>query len=89
MCLGIPMRVLSATEFQATVGGCGEVREVSLLWTGPLAVGTPVLVHQDRAIRVLEEAEVASLEEAIVSLTSGERLADTVPELPPHLRPHV
>jgi hydrogenase maturation factor len=81
------MRVVEATEFQATVEGCDEVRIVSLLWTGPLTVGTPVLVHQDRAIRVLDEAEVESLEKAIRSLKSGERLEDVPPELPLHLRP--
>lgn len=86
MCLGLPMRVVDATEWQATVEGCGEVRQVSLLWTGSLPVGTPVLVHQDRAVRVLDEAEVDSLTEAITALKSGQVLDDSVPQLPPHLQ---
>ncbi len=86
MCLGLPMRVTHATEWQATVEGCGEVRTVTLLWTGPLAIGTPVLVHQDRAVRVLDEAEVGPLIAAIAALSTGQLAEAPPPRLPEHLR---
>jgi hydrogenase expression/formation protein HypC len=103
MCLGIPMRVVEASETSAWVEGRGQGGEpglrrvVSLLLVGPQAVGTPLLIHVDTAVRVLDEAEVPLLESALDGLAASldgrpfeHHFADLIgrtPELPEHLRP--
>jgi hydrogenase expression/formation protein HypC len=97
MCLGIPMRVVQSSELSALVEGRGERREVSLLLTGPQPPGTPLLVHVSTAVRVLDEAEVPLLEQALDGLAASlegrpfeQHFADLIgrtPELPEHLRP--
>ena len=99
MCLGIPMTVVA--PLGAGMARCrardGQERAVSLLLLGDLAPGTPVLVHVDTAVRVLDPAEVKPIEDALEALAASlegrpfEHLfADLIgrtPELPPHLRP--
>ncbi len=97
MCLGVPMRVIESGETSALVRGRGETRRVSMLLTGPQPVGTPLLVHVDSAIRVLDEADVPLLEQALDGLEAALEgrpveayfgdLVGREPELPPHLRP--
>jgi hydrogenase expression/formation protein HypC len=97
MCLGIPMRVVEADEVSALVRGRGESRRVSLLLIGPQPVGTPLLVHIDSAIRVLDEGEVPLIERALDGLEAAlegrpveayfSDLIEREPVLPPHLRP--
>ena len=97
MCLGLPMRVVSTDGFSAVVEGRGERRAVSLVLVGAQPVGTPLLVHVDSAVRVLEEGELPLLEQALDGLDaalSGDAvdryfpdLARREPQLPPHLRP--
>ena len=95
MCLGLPMRVVESDGFTATVEGLGERRKVSLLLVGDLPKGTPVLVNAGNALRVLEEAEVPLIEQALTGLNAalnGESLdgyfddLEREPQLPPHLR---
>lgn len=95
MCLGLPMRVVSTDGISAVVEGLGERRKVSLLLVGAVSKGTPLLVHAERAVRVLDEAEVPLLERALAGLHAalqGQPLAgyfddlDREPQLPPHLR---
>jgi len=96
MCIGLPMRVIEAGDDFVLVEGRGERRRVSLLLLGPLAVGTPLLVHVDTAVRTLDEAEVPLLERALDGLQAvldGESpdayfadLIERTPELPEHLR---
>jgi hydrogenase expression/formation protein HypC len=96
MCLGLPMRVVESDGYFAIVEGRGERRRVSLLIVGEVAIGTPVLVHADNAVRVLSEEELPLLEQALdgleAAVTGGPveaYFADLVgrePELPPHLR---
>jgi hydrogenase expression/formation protein HypC len=96
MCVGLPMRVTQTDGTVATVEGRGERRQISLLLVGPQAVGTPVLVHIDAAVRVLTEEEVPLLEQALDGLSAvlqGEApdlyFADLIgrtPQLPPHLQ---
>jgi hydrogenase expression/formation protein HypC len=96
MCLGVPMRVVEAFEHSAVVEWRGERREVSLMLVGSQPVGTALLVHIDTAVRVLDEAEVPLLEQALEGLAASlegrpfeEHFADLInrtPELPEHLR---
>lgn len=64
---------------------------------GTQPVGTPLLVHLDAAVRVLEEAEAALIERAVAGLEAAGRgedpegyfddLVNREPSLPPHLAP--
>ncbi len=95
MCLGLPMRVVELEGDFALVEGLGETRRVSLLLIGPQPVGTPLLIHTDNAVRVLDEAEVPLLERALGGLQAvlvGESpeayfddLIQRTPRLPAHL----
>lgn len=96
MCLGLPMRVLEFDATSALVEGLGERRRVSLLLVGPVRRGTPLLVHAERAVRILDEADVPLLERAMRGLQAamkGQPMAgyfddlDREPQLPEHLRP--
>lgn len=98
MCLGLPMRVVETAGAWAIVERAGgERRRVSVLLVGPQPVGTPLLVHVDTAIRVLDEDEVPLIENALLAVEAAARgeafehlvgdLLDRTPQLPPHLRP--
>jgi len=96
MCLGLPMRVVESDGVFARVEGRGESRRVSLLLLGPQPAGTPLLIHTDTAVRVLDEAEVPLIERALDGMEAvlrGESpdgyfddLINRTPELPAHLR---
>ena len=96
MCLGLPMRVVSTDGFSAVVEGRGERRTVSLILVGEQPPGTPLLVHVDNAVRVLDEAELPLLNQALDGLDAAltgdavdryfPDLAGREPQLPPHLR---
>lgn len=96
MCIGLPMRVIETDGVSALVEGLGARRRVSLLLVGEQAVGTPVLVHIDTAVRVLSEDEVPLLEGALAAVEAAARgdawehlmpdLLERTPELPLHLR---
>jgi hydrogenase expression/formation protein HypC len=96
MCIALPMCVVVSEGDFAIVEGRGETRRVSLLLVGPQATGTPLLIHTDTALRVLDEAEAALIDGALAGLQAvlaGESpdgyfrdLIDRTPQLPAHLR---
>ncbi len=73
MCLGLPMRVLASDGMTAKVERGGEVRDVTLILIGDQPAGTPLLVHCDTALRVLDEDEVPMLEAALATLEAARR----------------
>lgn len=97
MCLGVPMQVAALDGFTALCVRDDDRRTVDLLITGPQPVGTWLLVHVDRAVRVLDADEAAQIIAALQGLDAAlhgdafEHLfADLInrePQLPPHLRP--
>ena len=97
MCIGIPMRVEQTEGVLAVCRGREERRHVNLMLVGPQPLGAWVLVHQDTAQRVLDEAEANRIGDALDGLAAvlrGEALderlfADLVnrtPQLPDFLR---
>lgn len=95
MCLGIPMTVVEGDDFSALCSRDGETRRVSMLLIGAQPAGSRVLVHIDAALRVLDEAEVATIDAALAGVAAalaGESfehffadLAEREPALPPRL----
>ncbi|MDK1376546.1 MULTISPECIES: HypC/HybG/HupF family hydrogenase formation chaperone [unclassified Sinorhizobium] len=96
MCIGIPMRVVSANEFVAQCERHGAISSISLLLVGPQVSGTHVLTHLGSAIRVLDAEEARAIDDALAGLAEASEarafetlFADLVsrePELPLHLR---
>ncbi|AUX78776.1 HypC/HybG/HupF family hydrogenase formation chaperone [Sinorhizobium fredii] len=96
MCIGIPMRIVTANEFVANCERHGAISTISLLLVGPQPNGTHVLTHLGSAIRVLEADEARAIDDALAALVEASEgrafeplLADLVsrePELPLHLR---
>ncbi len=96
MCIGIPMRVLSADGIvgRATDGEAEALIDLSL--TGPLDPGTWVLTFMGAAREVLSQDEAGKIAAAVGALRSvmqggsaGEAFADLEangPRLPPHLQ---
>lgn len=96
MCVGTPMRILSAEGIvaRATDGTGEEVIDLSL--TGHLPPGTWVLSFLGAAREVISEAEAAQISAAVRALRSvmagggvGDAFADldaAGPRLPPHLQ---
>lgn len=77
MCLGIPMQVLETDGILARCTGRGEERMVNLLLVGEVPVGGWVLVHIANAVRELEEADVAPLNDALDAILLAARGGDT------------
>ncbi|APG87076.1 hydrogenase expression/formation protein HupF (plasmid) [Sinorhizobium americanum CCGM7] len=96
MCIGIPMRIVTANEFVANCERYGATSTISLLLVGPQPTGTHVLTHLGSAIRLLEADEARAIDDALAALVEASEgrafeplFADLVcrePELPPHLR---
>ena len=98
MCLGIPMRIRTTDGTWAVVERAdGERGEARLLLVGAQPVGAPLLVHLQTAVRVLDEAEVPLIEQALQAIEAAGRgdafehllgdLVNRTPQLPEHLRP--
>jgi len=95
MCLGIPMTVVEGDDFSALCARESETRRVSMLLIGAQPVGTKVLVHIDSAVRVLDDAEAETIDNALAGVAaalSGESfdhlfadLVDREPQLPDFL----
>ncbi len=92
------MRVTAINGLTA-VCAAGDRREtVSLALTGPVTVGTDVLVYLGSAVRTLDPLEarqIADALEAVAAAAEGRPfehllgdLMDREPQLPPHLRAH-
>jgi len=68
MCIGIPMRVVSAGEGRAWCEGRGRRQELNVLLVGLQSPGAWVLAFQDSAIRVLTAEEAAQINAALDAL---------------------
>lgn len=98
MCLGVPLRVVSAEAGAALCeDGAGQRRRVStLLLDAPPDAGQWLLVHIETAIRAIDAEEARLIGDALRAVSaaaSGDPfehlladLIDREPELPPHLR---
>jgi hydrogenase expression/formation protein HypC len=96
MCLGLPMTVLDDGPFRAGCARGGEVRVVDMMLVGAQPPGTRVLVHIDRAVRVLDPEEADAIDRALDGLAAAidgkafdhwfADLLDREPTLPDHLR---
>lgn len=96
MCIGIPMRVVAASEFVAQCERHGAISSISLMLVGPQPPGTQLLTHLGSAIRVLDAEEARAIDDALAGLAEAVEgrafetlFADLIsrePELPLHLR---
>lgn len=78
------MRVVSGDDVVAVVERRGERRTVNMLLVGGLPVGTPVLVHLGSAVRVLDEDEAETIDQAVAALEAaarGESVEQSVADL--------
>lgn len=95
MCIGLPMRIVSADAFTAMCERRGAVEPVSLLLIGPQPIGTSVLVHLGTAVRVLDDTEAQQIDDALDAVAAAldgrpfehlfADLIDREPKLPAHL----
>lgn len=97
MCIGVPMRVLSARDEVAECEGRGQRQQIDLQLVGAQSVGAWVLAFQGSAVRVLsaeEAAQTTAALDALDAVLAGEvnvdaHFADLVgrePQLPDHLK---
>ncbi len=97
MCIGVPMRLIEVDRHRGLAEVDGEVRQVSLaLLETPAETGDWILVHAERAIRLMSEADaqdVTNALRAVLAAIDGADfehllgdLADREPQLPEHLR---
>lgn len=95
MCVGIPMKVVSADGFAALCRDRdGATHEVDLALVGAQSPGTWVLTFLGAAQEVIDEARADEIGRALAGLASlmqggdlGDAFADLErePQLPPHL----
>ena len=99
MCIGPPLRIVSAAQGMAVATGRGQTERLSLLMVGDLPPGTWVLAFQGAALRVLSAEEAVQTDAALDALASvlagsGDSdaffpdLVDREPPLPAHLQVH-
>ncbi|MCO6184610.1 HypC/HybG/HupF family hydrogenase formation chaperone [Rhizobium sp. L1K21] len=96
MCIGIPMRVISSTPFEAVCERHGVQHSVSVMLIGEQEAGAWLLTHLGSAIRVLDAEEARMIDDALTGLSQAAEggefdalfadLIDREPQLPPHLR---
>ncbi len=97
MCIGFPMRVVTARASDAVCESGGERRTLDTTLLPELAPGTWVLAHRGAAIRVLDPVEAGRMTAALgalAALLDGDTdvdaafpdLAGRTPQLPEHLR---
>jgi len=97
MCIGVPMRVVAATNGRTLCEGRGERVVVDTMLVGELPVGAWVLAFRGIAVRVLSPDEARATDAALDALAgalAGEggidaHFADLVgrePMLPDHLK---
>lgn len=96
MCLGIPMQIKSISSYNAVCVADGDCVTVNTaLVDGTLELGSWLLVHQTRAIRILTAEDAAAITRAlraVLAASNGESfeqyftdLIDREPPLPAHL----
>jgi len=96
MCIGFPMTVLKSEDGVALCERRGDKQQVSTLLIGAQSPGAKVLVHLGSAVRLLDDAEAAQIDDALDALQEvldgknvDHRFADIVdrePQLPEFLR---
>jgi hydrogenase expression/formation protein HypC len=97
MCIGVPMRVVSAEAGAALCEGRGAQAQIDTRLIGEPAIGTWVLAYRGAALRALtpdEAAQTTAALEALDAVLAGSGdvdryFADLVgrePQLPPHLK---
>lgn len=97
MCIGVPMRVLSADAGAALCEGRSGQERIDTRLLGEPAIGTWVLAYRGAAVRALTDDEAAQTNAALDALDAvlagsadiDRYFADLVgrePQLPPHLR---
>ncbi len=97
MCIGIPMRIVSAAGEVAVCEGRGRRERIDLALLGGLPPGRWVLAYQGSALRALTPEEAAQIDAALDALEAvlagGDDvdayfadLVDREPQLPAHLR---
>jgi hydrogenase expression/formation protein HypC len=96
MCLGIPMRVVSAGTGTALCDADGEARTVSTMLLGDaVEPGSHLLVHAGAAIRLIDADEARLIGDALRAVLAAAEgrgydhliadLIDREPPLPAHL----
>jgi hydrogenase expression/formation protein HypC len=97
MCIGIPMRVLTADAGVAICEGRGRSERIDVALVGAQAAGTWILAHQGRALRTMTPDEAAQTGAALDALDAAlaggsdfdayfADLVDREPQLPLHLK---
>ena len=96
MCIGIPVRVVEVEGLCGRAMDDGDIVDIDLALTGPVAPGTWVLNFLGAAREVLDEDEALKIRAAVDALRNvmtggevGDAFADIEnrgPQLPPHLQ---
>ncbi len=97
MCIGTPMRIVTAEAGVAVCEGRGRRERIDLALVGAQAVGSWILAYQGSAVRTLspEEArQTTAALDALDAVLAGHAnvdayfadLVEREPMLPPHLR---
>jgi hydrogenase expression/formation protein HypC len=97
MCIGIPMRIVTAGDGLAACEGRGRHERLSLALVGDQPPGAWVLAYQGTAVRVLTADEAAQTDaalDALEAVLAGDGNADAYfadlvgrePQLPDHLK---
>jgi hydrogenase expression/formation protein HypC len=97
MCIGVPMRIVSATAHAALGEGRGQRQELDLMLLGEVPAGAWVLAFRGAALRVLTPEEAREIDAALDALDAAlggsadvdaffPDLANREPSLPAHLK---
>ena len=97
MCVGVPLRIVSAEPGMAVCEGRGRRERIDMLLQGDHPVGTWILAYQGSAVRTMtadEAAHTGAALDALEAALAGETevsaffadLVDREPQLPEHLR---
>lgn len=96
MCMGIPMRVLTANEFTARCKRDTDCEDIDLSLVGPVAAGDWLLVFAGTAREILSPVRAADILDALALLDAvmnGKQASQDAydkvleaPKLPPHLQ---
>ena len=97
MCIGTPMRIVSAGHGVAVAEGRGQTERLNMLMVGELPPGTWVLAFQGSALRVMSAEDAAQTDaalDALAAVLAGgsdtdahfSDLIDREPQLPAHLQ---
>jgi hydrogenase expression/formation protein HypC len=97
MCIGTPMKIVSAGPGIAVAEGRGQTERLNTLMVGEVPPGTWVLAFQGSALRVISAEEAAQTDaalDALASVLAGgsdtdahfRDLVDREPQLPAHLQ---